>query len=239
MNFLSLFVYRIALLSLDEAFERVLLLAKSPGFKTVTTLNASMMVEAEDEPWLRKYIESSVLVLADGAGITLACLLKLKQKVTKVAGVELVQRLFEQDKASMFLIGGSEDFIADSLVTIKASYPCCKVLGWHDGYMTKSERKSLCLAVAEGSPDIILVGMGVPIQEKLILELGKVLTHGVAIGVGGSFDVVLGEVKRAPAWMIKCHLEWLYRGLCQPCRLRKWRQLARFCGILFRDFRQS
>ncbi len=233
---LSLFGYRIDLASLDEAVDRVISLGRSAGFKTVTTLNASMVAEGDEDPWLREYMKSSSLILADGAGITLGCFLKYGQRVTKVAGVELVERLFMQEKASLFLIGGSPEFIEDTVTMIGTRYPRCRVVGFSDGYLTKSDRESLCLRVAEASPDIVLVGMGVPLQERLIAQLGESLAHGVAIGVGGSFDVVFGQLKRAPRWIVRCHVEWLYRGICQPYRIKKWGQLLRFCGMFLKSY---
>jgi len=225
---MKLFGYRIDLLNLGDAVTRVIELAKTAGFKTVTTLNAMMVAEADRQPWLNEYIRRSELVVADGSGITIALKLMKGEHVEKVAGVDLVEGLLCQNKASLFLIGGTPFAHDDMMSDIKRRFDKARIVGTCHGYFGPEDKQKLIVRVSEISPDVILVGMGVPLQERFINELREQLSHGVAIGVGGSFDVVSGRVERAPKWIVDCHLEWAFRGIKQPFRIKKWGLLGRF-----------
>jgi N-acetylglucosaminyldiphosphoundecaprenol N-acetyl-beta-D-mannosaminyltransferase len=225
---MELFGYRIDRLNLSDAVTRVIELAKTSGFKTVTTLNAMMVAEADRQPWLNEYIRRSELVVADGSGITLALKLMMGESVEKVAGVDLVAALLCQDKVSLFLIGGTPLAHDDMMSDIKRRFNKARIVGTSHGYFGPEDKKKLMVRVSETSPDVILVGMGVPLQERFINDLRGQLSHGVAIGVGGSFDVVSGKLERAPRWVVDCHLEWAFRGIKQPFRMKKWGLLGRF-----------
>ena len=117
---------------------------------------------------------------------------------------------------------------------MKAAYPGLKILGTRNGYFTSAEEKDIIREIKSLSPDLLLVGLGAPKQEKWIYENLRFTGAKVAIGVGGSFDVMAGNIKRAPKIFQKLGLEWFYRLLCQPTRIKRMMRLPVFAvKVLF------
>ena len=115
---------------------------------------------------------------------------------------------------------------------MKRAFPGIEIVGVSDGYFSKEEEEKLIERIRMAHPHYLFVGMGVPKQEKWIYGNKEKLRVPVMMGVGGSFDVWAGDIKRAPLLLRKMGLEWLYRALLEPWRLRKVLKLYRFALLL-------
>jgi UDP-N-acetyl-D-mannosaminouronate:lipid I N-acetyl-D-mannosaminouronosyltransferase len=133
---------------------------------------------------------------------------------------------------SFYLVGGKQDVIELTISKLKSEYPNIKITGFRNGYIkTEKEIEELKQEIIEKKPDFVFVAMGSPKQEQLMKELMEVHS-AVYQGLGGSFDVYTGHVERAPKWWIDKNLEWAYRLVKQPSRLRRQLPLIKFYLLL-------
>jgi len=188
-------------------------------------------MRAQHDEEFRELVNGADLVVADGAGLLWAarrCGLSLPERV---AGIDLVSRLAETlagSDGSFFLLGAAPGVAEEAAQTLRHRFPGLRIAGVQDGYFRDDE--SVVQAVALSGADVLLTGLGSPRQERWMRQHQDRLGLGVGIGVGGSFDVLSGRKTRAPGWMIRLHLEWLFRLLCEPSRLLRMMALPRFMG---------
>ena len=155
----------------------------------------------------------------------------------RVTGVELAEHLLKEAsrlKKRLWLYGARPE-VSDALADVIArDYPGAVIAGRLDGYGHDSDE--VFEKMASDDPDVVLVALGIPVQELLIhRHLGK-FSKGVFVGVGGSFDVLSGTKKRAPAFFMKLNLEWLYRIVCEPKRIRRFYQSnVKFFSVLRKE----
>jgi N-acetylglucosaminyldiphosphoundecaprenol N-acetyl-beta-D-mannosaminyltransferase len=215
--------------SMDQAVERVLALIQRPGFHLVVTLGTEMVMRAQDDPEFRELVNGADLVVADGAGLLWAarrCGLNLPERV---AGIDLVCRLAETlagSQGSLFLLGAAPGVAEEAARALCNRYPGLQIAGSQDGFF--QEDGPVVQAIAASGTRLLLTGLGSPRQERWMRQHQDRLGVGVGIGVGGSFDVLSGRKTRAPGWMIRLHLEWLFRLACEPSRLLRMMALPRF-----------
>ncbi len=212
--------------SREEIFKDIVKRIDSSQRVFVVTANAVIMLKVKENPKYRKAVESADLVVPDGSGIVLVSKLKGK-RISKYPGVELARDLVSEGskkKWKFYLLGARERVVSKLAKDLKQRG--VNVCGYHHGYF---DGKGPVEEISEKKPDIILVAMGVPKQELWIYENMEKFRKGLFIGVGGTFDVMAGFKKRAPKWMVKAGLEWLYRIFQDP---KRWKVLFR----LFRFF---
>ena len=188
----------------------------------VITLNALMYNCASEDAALAAAINSASLVIPDSAGISWAVKFLQKRAVTRCPGIDLIRELCGaavKQGYVLFLLGSAPGVAEEAANRLKHDFPGLKISGTRHGYFMKSEAESVIAAVKRARPDILLVGFSVPRQEKWIASNLEKLGVPVVMGVGGSFDVISGLLRRAPAWMQKCGLEWLFRTAQQPWRI--------------------
>ncbi len=189
----------------------------------IVTLNAEMVVAAQQDAELDRIIRHAHLIIPDGAGIVWAVRLA-GQNIYRLPGIELAAAALEragQSGRSVALIGGRDEIVSRLAHDLPMRYPGLKVSGYHHGYFTIDEAESIVDDLSRHNPELVLVALGVPKQEYFIDRFASQFPHAVIIGVGGSFDVWAGQVKRAPALMRRLHLEWLYRLATEPWRWRR------------------
>ena len=172
----------------------------------------------------------------DGIGAVLSLKKKGLNKTVKIAGCELwleIIKLKEKDK-KFYLVGGKQEVIENTVNKLKLYFPCIDIVNYRNGYIN-SEEEIITLEkdILSKKPDVIFVAMGSPKQELLMQRLKNVYP-AVYQGLGGSFDVYTGSVKRAPEWWVKNNLEWAYRLIKQPSRIK--RQLPLFKFIFYTLF---
>ena len=187
----------------------------------LVAVNAEKVMKATDET--RNIINNNI-GYADGAGVVVAMHKQGKKDAVRLAGADLWQEIVKESylEKTFYLIGGKQEVIDDTAAKVKEEHPGIRLLGYRNGYIkTDEERKALIQDIGEKKPDIVFVAMGSPAQEILMFEFMKVHPNGIYQGLGGSFDVYTGRVKRAPIWWQKHNLEFLYRFLKQPSRYKR------------------
>ena len=217
--------------TMAQAVERVtnLICAGKPSI--VATANAEMLLRATHDDELKTILNASDLVVPDGAGTVWAAHHLGKQMPERVAGFDLVQELMKIAPAHdfKFFLFGSAPGIADK-AKLKAEtlYPGIKIVGTRNGYFTADDEPEIISQIKNSRADVLLAALGVPKQEKWLFAHMNELKIPVSIGVGGTFDVMAGVVKRAPLWMQKARLEWLFRAMLQPSRAGRLLALPKF-----------
>ncbi len=197
----------------------------------IITLNAEIAYAARNNSPLKAVINQADLVTPDGIGIVWAARRlgwPIKERVT---GIDMVYELCANAQArewKIFLLGAAPQVAETAAEKLLLSYPNLKIAGIRDGYFSESEVATVVKEIREAGPDILLVGLGAPKQEFFINQHKNELGVPVAVGVGGSFDVIAGIKKRAPDIMIKLNLEWLYRLGAEPSRLKRQMVLPKF-----------
>jgi N-acetylglucosaminyldiphosphoundecaprenol N-acetyl-beta-D-mannosaminyltransferase len=190
--------------------------------RIVVTADAAGIVAAHsDEVW-RKIMLNADLVTPDSVGVLWAADHVGKPMKERVSGVDLVERLVEKGYSTYFL--GAAPGIAESArEKLVQKYPNANIIGTRDGFFGEADEAEIVCAISKAKPQVLLVAMGIPKQEKFIAKHMAKIGAAVNMGVGGSFDVLSGSVKRAPKLLQKMRLEWLWRLVQNP---KKWRKVA-------------
>ncbi|MGF9701082.1 WecB/TagA/CpsF family glycosyltransferase [Paenibacillus sp. MABNR03] len=206
----------------------------------VITGNPEIVMSCQKNRTLRAVVDQAGLVTADGAGIVMVSRVRGGQLTERVTGCDLLFRLLEEGNRkrwSFYMLGAEEHVSERALEVIEQNYPNVVVSGRHHGYFSTDEEQQIVEEIRDANPDFLIVALGAPNAEQWIDKYRHQLNARVAIGVGGSLDIVAGKTKRAPALWQKLNLEWLYRLLSQPSRWRRQLILPRFAvrALLFRE----
>ncbi len=224
----------------DQAADRIMVRLDRRQGGWVCTLNVAILMSLHHMVALKRFVDDAAIVVADGAPLVWFSRLKGRPLPERVAGVDLVESLLgrcELEQRSVYFLG-STDQVMDMFVSwCTQKFPRLVIAGHANGYFDEAEADRRAAAVGESGADLLLVGMGVPRQERFVLDHAGSFPGVVAIGVGGSFDVLSGARRRAPVWMQTLGLEWLFRLMQEPRRL--WRRYlvtnCRFVVIAARD----
>lgn len=193
----------------------------------IATANAEMIMRATHDAELKNILNSAALVVPDGAGTVWAAHHLGHAMPERVAGYDLAQELMKK-KHRFFFFGSAPGIAEKAKEKAQKLYPGIEIVGTRNGFFTAADEVQIIKEIKAAKPDILLVALGVPKQEKWLAKHLKELQVPVAIGVGGTLDVMAGAVKRAPLWMQKAKLEWLFRGLLQPKRAGRLLALPKF-----------
>lgn len=218
--------------TMDKALKKIKgFIATKSQPRLIATANAEMVMLAQQDIILCNILNTADLIVPDGAGVVWAIRRQGIPLLERVAGFDLVQQLLQNSAANnyrFYFLGGSPGIAQQAKANAEKAYPGVQIVGVHDGFFSVAEEKSLIEDIKSCNPDILLVALGVPKQEKWLSSKLQELNIPVSIGVGGTFDVMAGIVTRAPLWMQKASLEWLYRLLRQPTRLLRMLALPQF-----------
>ena len=189
-------------------------------------VNADKLNESKKDPLMKEIVNSCGIVNADGASVILASKYLSKNDILpeRVAGIDLMMELIKRcsEKGySIYLLGAKQTVVEKTKKEILKLFPDLKIAGIHNGYFGHEDWPTVSKELNDGRPDIVFVGITSPTKEYLIEYLQNNGHDEVFMGVGGSFDVISKEVKRAPKWMQNMNLEWLYRLKQEPKRLFK------------------
>ncbi|BEV35583.1 WecB/TagA/CpsF family glycosyltransferase [Synechococcus sp. M16CYN] len=199
------------------------------GGGRIVTLNAEMTMAARMDKDLGSAIINAELVIPDGAGVVWA-LSKQGVRVVKTAGIELAWSLLNYAAShgwTVALVGASPNVMASLKIMLFKRFPGLRLVFAVDGYQSAEAWPHLESKLRELRPDLVLVALGVPRQETWSHRVQKG-QHGLWMGVGGSFDVWAGTKKRAPKWMCRMQIEWLYRLIQEPNRWKRMLSLPAF-----------
>jgi len=190
--------------------------------------NKSILVAVNAEKILKSSEETKAIInrnvgYPDGVGAVWALQKKGITEVVKIPGCELWLDIIQQhqNNKTFYLVGGKEEVIQETVKKLKAAFPTIQIVNHRNGYIKNDEERiALIKDIADKKPDVVFVAMGSPKQELLMEEMHR-LHPAVYQGLGGSFDVYTGNVKRAPKWWVKNNLEWAYRLVKQPTRIKR------------------
>lgn len=203
---------------------------------TLVAMNAEKLLKAEDDAALRELIGEAEYLYADGISMVRAIRRKYPQaQLSRVAGADLWEAIMQragQQGTPVFLVGGKPEILAETEAKLRAQWNV-NLVGSQNGYFTPEQREALFARIAASGAAIVTVAMGSPKQEIFMRDCRKAYPDALYMGVGGTYDVFTGHVKRAPKIWQNMGLEWLYRLLAQPSRIRRQFKLLKFVGYYY------
>ena len=216
-------------MTMDEALSRAEALLRGDKAAYVVTPNAEIAYEALHDGQLREMLNGADLMLPDGAGVVLASKLLRTPVKQKVAGVDFAAGLLgilERNGQSLYLLGGKPGIGELAAQKMLEAHPQLRIAGIADGYF-RDEAPVIEKINASGA-DALFVCLGAPKQERFMVQHQQELHVHLMAGLGGSLDAFAGTVQRAPEWMIRLNLEWLYRLIREPKRFRRMLRLPKY-----------
>ncbi|HID06369.1 MAG TPA: glycosyltransferase, partial [Armatimonadetes bacterium] len=211
-------------LNMERVLQRIEEFIAERQPRIIVTADTSALIRAQEDTEFRDIIRNADIVTPDGIGVVLAARLLGFPLTQRVSGVDLMRRLCElagQRGYRIFLLGARPGVVERAAMRLRQLYPTLTIVGMHHGYFDASQELHIIKCIRDAHPDILFVAMGIPKQEKWIAKHLNELNVPVSIGVGGSFDVYAGVAKRAPRWVQRLCLEWLYRALREPHRVKR------------------
>ena len=211
----------VASLTMREAVEQAERWMDERHGALIATANAEMIMNATRDEELFEILRAADLVVPDGAGTVWAAHHLGHEMPERVAGYDLTQELLKrapEKNRRVFFFGSAPGVAEKAKQKAEAMYPGIQIVGVRNGYFSEDEVPAIIRMIREAQPDLLLAALGVPKQEKWLKKYKEKLGVPVSIGVGGTLDVMAGTAKRAPVWMQKAKLEWLFRGILQPKR---------------------
>ncbi|MFI3173591.1 MAG: WecB/TagA/CpsF family glycosyltransferase [Bacillota bacterium] len=225
--------------TMEEATIRACKFLKEDKSHYICTPNPEIVMLAQKDTTLMQILQEADLVIPDGIGVVLASKVHGEHRLPeRVAGYDLTQGIFmalQNTEESFYFFGGGDTVSKEAKEKMQAKYPHLKIVGVANGFFDEQREKEIIQEINDSEASVLLVGLGAPKQEKWIYDHLQVLNVRLAIGVGGSFDVMAERVKRAPVQFQKLGLEWLYRFLCQPTRWKRMLQLPLFVFTVLRS----
>ena len=199
----------------------------------LVAINAEKILHATEQT--RSIINRNI-GYCDGIGAVMALKKHGYKDVVKIPGCELWLKIINalyKDGKKFYLVGSKQEVIDETVKKLKSEYSGIDIVGYRNGYIKTEEEKELLIRdIIDKSPDVVFVAMGSPKQELLMEEMFE--SHqAIYQGLGGSFDVYTGRVERAPKWWIDHNLEFAYRLIKQPSRIKRQIQLVKFLFLLY------
>jgi N-acetylglucosaminyldiphosphoundecaprenol N-acetyl-beta-D-mannosaminyltransferase len=220
-----------------EAIARCGFFLAEGGPHYVVTADTSGIVIAQGDEEYRRIINEADLVTPDSIGVVWASR-KFGQPVPeRVPGVDTMEALCGLAAAEglrVYLFGAAPGVAETAAANLRAKFPGLTVAGTRNGYFASTDEPGIIADIRNAGADVLFVAFGIPKQEKWIKQNLPATGARLAMGVGGSFDAFAGVVKRAPATIRKVHLEWLWRTLSNPRKIRKAATLPRFAWMVYR-----
>lgn len=226
-------------LTMDQVLQKIdeMLQKKQKGY--IVTADASTIITATYDAKFMKVVQDAAVVTPDGMGIVWAISKLYNKTISKVSGVELGEQLCELSAKKgykIFLLGaqpGVGEIAARKLIE---KYPGCQIIGSIHGFFEQKDNLNIAKKIASLNPDILLVALGMPRQEKFLSEYLSLTNATIGIGVGGAFDVYSQKTKRAPKWFQDKGLEWLWRFVLNPTKIKKVMMLPKFVWMVKKEY---
>ena len=223
--------------TMAQTVEKARQLVEEGVFAHLIGVNADKILQMRDDPEIDAIVRRCEIVNADGASMVMAARRLGVDIPERVAGIDLMWELCglaQKEGYRVCLVGAKREVVEKTRVVLENRYPGIDIAWARDGYFIEEEFDEVGAELASHDPQITFVGITSPKKERLIERFRELGFRGAYVGVGGSFDVVSGNIPRAPMWMQRAHLEWLFRMMQEPGRLVK-RYLvgnARFMRLL-------
>ena len=197
----------------------------------IITADAFMVSTACDDLSLREIINNASMVTPDSSGVLLASKIYGHPIKNKASGCEIAEnicRISGEKNINIFFLGAKQEIVESAINNMKEKYNDIKIAGYHHGFFKDSDNPKICQLIKDSNAQILFVAMGIPKQEFWIKDNLKETGCKVAIGIGGTFDVMSGNITRAPKIYQKLYLEWLYRYFQDPSKSYKLKKLPSF-----------
>jgi len=230
----------ISKLDLDQVIEKAegFIRSKKPHY--IAVVNVAKIVKMRSDRQLTTSVKSADLIGADGVPLVWASRLLGNPLPGRVNGTDLMYRLLEKadEKAyRIFFFGAKEEILQAVLTRVRLEYPGAQIAGWQNGYFKPEDEWNIARKIRASRADILFIAFGTPKKEIWVGRYLQAMGVPVVHGVGGSFDVFAGLIPRAPVWMQKAGLEWLFRLLQEPGRM--WKRYlvtnSLFIGMLAKE----
>lgn len=204
----------------------------------IVAMNPEKTFAVKRDRSLGDFLDSASLLLPDGIGIVLASRFLHGERMGRLAGADLMEAICE-DSASkghrVFVYGSSEEVNRGAVAELRRRYPGIQIVGRSHGYLARDAMDDLIAEINDSGADILMIGLGSPRQEHWMREYGPRVTARVCLGIGGSLDTIVGRVKRAPRFLQRTGLEWLYRLVREPRRARRQAVLPIFVWSVLQE----
>jgi N-acetylglucosaminyldiphosphoundecaprenol N-acetyl-beta-D-mannosaminyltransferase len=212
-------------LTMDKAVESCVDLCHAPrASHMVMTVNASHLCMARSDPALKQACEAADLTVADGMSVVWALRASGQAVPERVAGVDLMSNLLsaaEANQLSVFFLGARPEVVKTLVEKCRHTHPSLNVAGFRDGYFGPEQHEAIVEQIRNSGAHMLFVGMPSPFKETWCEKHRERLNIPIILGVGGSFDVLAGYIKRAPRWAQTMGLEWAWRLMMEPRKLWK------------------
>jgi N-acetylglucosaminyldiphosphoundecaprenol N-acetyl-beta-D-mannosaminyltransferase len=228
-----LFGVDVAAVTMSEAIALIALTIETRKRLQIGVVNAAKLVNMTRQPALREAVLTCDVVFADGMAVVWASRLLGQALPERVTGIDLMDAILARGDERgwrVYCLGAEPEVLAAALAAFGKRHPGVQFVGSHHGYFSADEERAVVAAIAAARPDVLLVGMTSPRKEQFIARWNDHLQVPVCHGVGGSFDIAGGKVRRAPLLWQRSGLEWLYRVVQEPRRL--WRRYL-ITNVLF------
>jgi N-acetylglucosaminyldiphosphoundecaprenol N-acetyl-beta-D-mannosaminyltransferase len=209
-------------LTIEQTVARCVDAIEDGEYLTIGVVNAAKIVRMRRDARLRQAVLDCDLILADGQSVVWASRLAGQPLPERVAGIDLLQALLPEAARRgyrVYFLGARSDALQRMLDNVAADHPTLEVAGARDGYFSNAAAPAVAQEISDAKADLLFLGMSSPKKELFEGRWGPHTGAKVVHGVGGSFDVLAGEVRRAPEWWRRHGLEWLYRAIQEPLRL--------------------
>jgi len=228
---MTIFGIPISVMKLSETADYLESMIRSRKVCQVVTINPIMIMHGLQHPSYLRMLQEAELCVPDGAGVVWAASYTGKARIERVPGIDLTQELLQRSERQgyrVYLLGADRETISLAAANLAKRYPKLQLVGYRDGYFTDDQNDAVIEDIRRCQPDILLVGRSLHNQEPWIARHKKRLQVPVMMGVGGSFDIFAGKLRRAPEAFQRLNLEWLYRLLQEPRRFTRMLALPRF-----------
>jgi len=215
---------RIAALTMDDVLGICEQHIAAKSSLLLSVVNVAKLVNSRKDGELRKSVVEADIVLADGLPLVWLSKLIGDPLPERLPGIDIMYGLLERashNNYGVYFLGAEKAIIQRVVQTVKQRYSGLRIAGYRDGYFGESESKEIAEKVRNSSADILLVAISSPKKENFLRDWRKFMNVPVCHGVGGSFDILAGATKRAPFWVQRYGLEWLYRLIQEPRRMWK------------------
>ena len=222
-------------ITMAEALQRGREILSGTETAYCVTPNAEMAYEAMHDPEFCRVLNEASLVLPDGAGVILGAKLVRTPLKEKVAGIDFAQNMlpvFAETGSRLYLLGSKPGIAELAAEKMRQKQPDLCICGLRDGYF--QDEAEVVRAINEAKADAVYVCLGSPKQERFMHDHRGELNAKLLVGLGGTLDGIAGTVKRAPRWMIRLQLEWLYRLIKEPKRFKRMLRLPKYIFAAFK-----
>ena len=221
--------------TMEEALDQAMALLQTGTAHYAVTPNAEIVYECMHDAEFCSLVNQADLVLPDGSGVVLGAKLLKTPLKQKVAGIDFADQLagrLARTGKTLYLLGSKPGVAEQAAANLQTKYPGLQIVGTADGYF--QDEAQVVETINAARPDVLFVCLGAPKQELFMVHHQKQLQVGLMMGLGGSLDGFAGTVKRAPVWMQRAGLEWLYRLIKEPRRFKRMLRLPKFVlAVLF------